>query len=42
MKEKTEEQYEAPETIVTELRFEGIICQSVNATMDGEFDEFDA
>jgi len=37
--------YEAPETEVVELKFDGtlcqVICQSVNTKMDGEFVEED-
>lgn len=37
--------YKAPETEVVELKFDGILCQSINgttsATMDGSFIEED-
>lgn len=41
MELKHKELYQSPVTIVVELKFEGIICQSdnVGATMNGDFSE---
>ena len=40
MESKHKELYQSPATIVVELKFKGIICQSpVDATMNGVFSE---
>jgi hypothetical protein len=40
MESKHKELYQCPSTIVVELKFKGIICQSpVDATMEGVFIE---
>ena len=39
MKTKHNELYEAPITEVVEVKQEGVICASVNATVNGTFEE---
>ena len=39
---KHKELYEAPTTDVVEVKQEGVICSSTDATMNGTWDESDA
>lgn len=41
MKTKHKNLYETPSTQVFEVKVEGVICQSVESTMPGEFVEVD-
>ena len=38
---KNKELYDAPSMLVFEVKVEGVICQSVESTMPGEFVEVD-